>query len=300
MFGSVTLLFRNTKQFVLEKRVLDMLGSEQSRSDETAIVTGAGNGIGRAVAERLAEANATVVVADVDAEGGKETVEAIEADGGTAEFVRTDVSNSTDVATMVEATMETHGSVDVLVNNAGGSFDDGNPHEVAESTWERIIDVNLKGQFLCAREVIPSMVESGGGSMVHVSSVNAKRGIGLVSYSAAKNGILALSRLIATQYGRHGIRSNAVCPGSIITDASSEKLTTEGSVRDEWLDQYPVGRFGRPADVAHAVDFLTSDAASFVTGTELVVDGGLIAGLDQQLERMMYDVDDPPTRDEER
>ncbi|WP_158059651.1 SDR family NAD(P)-dependent oxidoreductase [Halorussus halophilus] len=267
------------------------------RSGDVAIVTGASNGIGRAVAERLATANATVVVADVDAEGGAETVKAIEDDGGTAEFVQTDVSNAHDVSTMVEATMDTHGSVDVLVNNAGGSFEDDNPHKVDEETWDRIVDVNLKGQFLCARETLPAMVASGGGSMVHVSSVNAKLGVGLAAYSASKNGILALSRIIATQYGRHGVRSNAVCPGSIITDASSEKLTTEGPVREEWLDQYPLGQFGRPEDVATAVDFLTSDMASFISGAELAIDGGLTAGLDQQLETMMYEVDDPLTGD---
>lgn len=271
--------------------------SDCDRSDDVAIVTGASNGIGRAVAKRLAAANVTVVVADVDTEGGAETVAAIEDDGGTAEFVRTDVSDPSDVSTMVQATMDTHGSVDVLVNNAGGSFDDGNPDRLSEETWDRIVDVNLKGQFLCAREALPAMVESGGGAMVHVSSVNARLGIGLAAYSASKNGILALSRIIATQYGRHGVRSNAVCPGSIITDASSEKLTTEGPIREEWLDQYPVGRFGRPEDVATAIEFLTSDSASFISGAELDIDGGLSAGLDQQLETMMYDIDDPLTDD---
>ncbi|WP_435156899.1 SDR family NAD(P)-dependent oxidoreductase [Haladaptatus sp. DFWS20] len=274
-----------------------MFESNYDRTDEVAIVTGASNGIGRAVAERLAAANATIMVADVDDDGGTETVGAIEDDGGTAEFVRVDVSDANDVSAMVEATMDAYGSVDVLVNNAGGSFDDGNPHRVSEETWNRIIDVNLKGQFLCAREALPAMIESGGGAMVHVSSVNARTGIGLAAYSAAKNGILALSRLIATQYGRHGIRSNAVCPGSIITDASSEKLTNEGPVREEWLNQYPVGRFGCPEDVAAAVAFLASDAASFISGTELTIDGGLTAGLDQQLETMMYDIDDSPAHD---
>ncbi|MFC4451300.1 SDR family NAD(P)-dependent oxidoreductase [Halorussus aquaticus] len=269
--------------------------SDRNRSGDVAIVTGASNGIGRAIARRLAAVDATVVVADVDAEGGAETVAAIEDDGGTAEFVRTDVSDATDVSTMVEATMDAHGSVDVLVNNAGGSFDDGNPDRVTEEAWDRIVDVNLKGQFLCARETLPAMVESGGGAMVHVSSVNARLGVGLAAYSASKNGVLALSRIIATQYGRHGVRSNAVCPGSIITDASSEKLTSEGPVREEWLDQYPVDRFGRPEDVAAAVAFLASDEASFITGAELAIDGGLTAGLDQRLETMMYDIDDPPT-----
>ncbi|MFH5801353.1 SDR family NAD(P)-dependent oxidoreductase [Haladaptatus sp. CMAA 1911] len=273
--------------------------STDQRSNEVAIVTGAAKGIGRAIAKRLADAGTAVIVADVDEEGGEETVSRIEEAGGAAEFVRTDVSESADVSAVVEATMERHGSIDVLVNNAGGSFDDGNVADVTDETWERVIDVNLKGQFLCARETLPAMVESGGGSMVHISSINAKLGIGLASYSAAKNGIVALSRIVATQYGRHGVRSNAICPGSIITDASSEKLTTEGPIREEWLNQYPVGRFGRPEDVAEAAFYLTSEKASFVTGTELVVDGGLSAGLDQRLETMMYDIEEVPTRTRE-
>lgn len=271
------------------------MSSTQYDQQDIVVVTGASNGIGRSIAQRFGAAGATVVVADIDADGGDETVDSIERDG-TAEFVPTDVSDADSVASLIEATVDTYGGIDVFVNNAGGSFDDGNPARVSESTWDRVIDVNLKGQFLCAREALPAMIDSGGGALIHISSVNAGLGIGLVSYSAAKNGILALSRLIATQYGRHGIRSNAICPGTIITGASSEKLTTEGKVREEWLDQYPVGRFGQPEDVADAALFLSSDAASFITGTELVVDGGLTAGLDQRLEKLMYDIDEPVTR----
>jgi 3-oxoacyl-[acyl-carrier protein] reductase len=273
-----------------------MASVQYDREGDVVIVTGASNGIGRTIAEQFAAADATVVVADIDTDGGEETVATIERDGGVADFVPTDVSDADDVATLINATIDAHGGIDVLVNNAGGSFDDGNPAGVAESTWDRVINVNLKGQFLCAREVLPAMIRSGGGTLLHVSSVNARHGIGLASYSAAKSGILALSRVIATQYGRQGVRSNAICPGTIITGASSEKLTTEGPVREEWLDQYPVGRFGRPEDVADAALFLTSEAASFITGTELVIDGGLTAGLDQRLEQMMYATDEMPTR----
>ncbi|KTG11466.1 3-oxoacyl-ACP reductase [Haloprofundus marisrubri] len=260
--------------------------------DQIAIVTGASKGIGRATAKLLAEFGATVVVADIDEEGGNETVDQIETEieDSAASFIPTDVSDSADVSSLIEATVDTYGGLDILVNNAGGSFDDSNPHRIDDETWNRIIDVNLTGQFRCAREAIPAMAASGGGAFVHVSSVNATQGIGLAAYSAAKNGVIALSRLIATQYGQHGIRSNVVAPGSIITDASSEKLTTEGPVRQEWLNQYPTGHFGTPEDVATAIHFLASPAAAFISGTELLVDGGLTAGPDQHLEEMMYDI----------
>lgn len=266
--------------------------------DYVAIVTGAGRGIGRAIAERFATAGAAVVVADIDAESTRETVERIRSDGGTATAVPTDVSDATEVRSLVDATVDDHESLDVLVNNAGGSFDDDNLHRVSEAVWDQNIDVNLKGTFLCSREALPAMVASGGGSMVHMSSVNGLTGIGLTAYSAAKSGILALSRNIATQYGRHGIRSNAICPGTIETETRQEEMEEAGGseTRDEWLQQYPVGRFGRPSDVAEAALFLASDRSQFVSGTKLVVDGGLTAGLDYGLEQRVYNVDETPTR----
>lgn len=260
----------------------------------TAIVTGGAAGIGEAVADLFAREGATVVVADVDEVNGKSTVTTIEDAGGTAVFVPTDVTDESQVESLVGTTVERFGGVDVLVNNAGGSLDDDNPHRVDRTTFERVVELNLTGTFLCARAALPAMVESGGGAMVHMSSVNAHAGIGLAAYSAAKNGIIALSRLLATQYGRHGIRSNAVCPGTVITDASSPKLRERGPVREQWLDQYPLGRFGRPEDVAESVLFLGSERAAFVTGTELVVDGGLTVGPDQTLERDMYDIEETP------
>ena len=264
-----------------------------SLTDRTAVITGGGSGIGRETAITLANAGASVVVADVDKTGGSETVDQIvDNTSSDAAFVQTDVSDSNEVDTLVDATVERFDSIDIFVNNAGGSFDDDTITRVSDSTLDQIIEVNLKGQFCCARAVIPTMVENGGGALVHISSVNALSGIGLAGYSAAKGGVISLSRVIANQYGQYGIRSNVVCPGTIITDASSEKLTDPSPIRDEWLNQYPVGRFGHPEDVAAAVVYLASDNASFVTGTNLVVDGGLTVGPDQTLERSMYDIDD--------
>lgn len=282
---------------------------DRTLRDETAVVTGAANGIGRAIAERLADDGAAVVVADVDETGGAETVARIEDAGGEAAFVETDVRDETAVESLFEATAERFGAVDTVVNNAGGSLDDDSPTRLSLDEWRRILDLNLTGTFCCTRAALPYLQrgESGadddgagkrgeadtGGRLVHVASVNAVHGIGLAAYSAAKNGILGLSRVVATQYGGHGVRSNVVCPGTIITDASSPKLTDPdaGEIRDEWLDQYPLGRFGDPEEVAEAVCFLGSARSSFVSGTELVVDGGLSAGPDQSLERLMYDVD---------
>lgn len=267
-------------------------------ADEVAIVTGGAAGIGHASAERLSAAGATVVVADVDDEGGTETVSRIEDAGGTAAFIPTDVREEGDVEALVAGTIERFGRVDIVVNNAGGAPDDDKLHQLSLETYRAVVDRNLTGTVLCTREALPAMVANGGGRFVHVASVNALWGVGLSAYSAAKGGIVSLSRLVATQYGRHGIRSNVVCPGTIITGSSSRALTDpDDPVHEEWLDQYPLGRFGRPAEVADAVLFLASERSSFVTGTELVVDGGFTAGPDQTLEALMYDTDDVPDVD---
>lgn len=266
-------------------------------SDKVAIVTGASGGIGAAIAMKFAAEGATVVIADVDTAGGNKIVDDIESMHETALFVKCDVSDAKAVDDLVETTIATFESIDVLVNNAGGSFGrDDNIHRVNQSTWDMNLDVNLKGQFLCSQKVIPPMISGGGGNLVHMSSVNAMTGIGLTAYSAAKAGVLSLSRNIATQYGMHGIRSNAICPGTIATMSRQREMERSGdvSVRDEWLDQYALGRFGRPEEVAEAAVFLASERSSFVTGTELVVDGGLTAGLDQSLERAVYTIDDGP------
>lgn len=263
----------------------------------TAVITGGANGIGRATTELLAREGATVVVGDVDADGGEVVVEAIRDAGGSAAFVETDVTDQGDVEALIDATVEMHGGLDVLVNNAGASTGDDSLHRLDADTWETVLDLNLTGHFRCARAALEPLVASGGGAMVHISSVNGLQGIGLTGYSAAKSGLLGLSRVIATQYGRHGVRSNVVCPGTIESAVLAEKRAEEWSdeLRARFFDQYPLGRFGDPDEVATAVLFLASDMASFVSGTELVVDGGFTAGTDQPLLNMLYDLEEGVT-----
>jgi 3-oxoacyl-[acyl-carrier protein] reductase len=260
-------------------------------SSEIAVVTGAASGIGRAIARLFADEGATVVVADVDADGGAAVRDGIREDGGAAAFVETDVSDADDVAALFEAVDDRFGGVGVLVNNAGGAFDDGKVHEVEEAVWERNVDVNLKGTFLCTKHAVPQMVRDGGGRIVNMSSINGLVGLGLTSYSAAKGGIVPLTKLVASQYGRHGVRANAICPGEIATDVH-EYSSASGPVREEWLDQFPLGRFGDPEEVAAVALFLASEASSYVSGTEIVVDGGMIAGRNQRLQEVTYDVDE--------
>jgi 3-oxoacyl-[acyl-carrier protein] reductase len=262
-------------------------------TDQTAIVTGGGQGIGRAISEVFASEGAMVIVADIDTEAGGETVDSIRDDGGRATFVETDVTDQRDVDTAVEACVDTYGSLDVLVNNAGASTCDDSLHRLDHATWEQMLDLNLTSQFQCARAALEPMVESGGGAMIHMSSVNGLLGIGLTGYSAAKGGLLGLSRVIAAQYGRYGVRSNVICPGTIESAALAEKREENWSteMRNRFIDQYPLGRFGEPEEVASAALFLASDMGSFITGTELLVDGGFTASTDQPLLDMLYEID---------
>ncbi|MFC7047231.1 SDR family NAD(P)-dependent oxidoreductase [Halobacteriaceae archaeon GCM10025711] len=251
---------------------------DQLLAGDVAVVTGAAGGIGRAIARRLASEGAAVVIADVDTEGGRQTADVIRDDGGQARSVRADVTDWAEVEAVVETAVDAFGGLDILVNNAGGPGADDNLHRIDESTWHRVLDLNLTGAFRCTRSALPHLVEAESGRVVHVSSVNATTGIGLTAYSAAKSGLLGFSRVVAAQYGRHGVRSNAIVPGTIRSPALEEKRDAEWSsdLREAWLSQYPLGRFGDPEEVADAAFFLASDLSSFATGTELVVDGGSV------------------------
>ncbi len=246
---------------------------------KVALITGAGKGMGRVAAELFAAEGASVAVADRVRADGEEAVAAIEAGGGNAVFVPVDVSDATEVAAMVATTVEAFGGLHVLYNNAGiFPADDGGATETPESTWDTVMDVNLKGVWLGCKYGIPAMLESGGGSIINVASFVALMGAATaqIAYTASKGGVLSMTREIAVEYARQGIRANALCPGPIGTALLAE-LMSDPARRERRLVHIPMGRLGRAEELAKAALFLASDDASFMTGSQLVVDGGITA-----------------------
>jgi len=241
---------------------------------KTAIVTGAGSGIGRAIAVRFAAEGAQVIVDDLNAAGGQATLETIARSGGRAWFCRADVSSEEQVRLLMQAALTHTGRLDILVNSAICSAE-----AVASNDWNANVSVGLHGAWLTMQAAIPVMEQAGGGSIVNISSVNAMAGFGDEHvYSGVKAGIIGMSRSLACQVGRQGIRVNCICPGTIATEIWQIYLDQDPGVLDRLAKLYPLGRVGRPEDVAAAAVYLASDDASFVTGTSLVVDGGVTAG----------------------
>jgi NAD(P)-dependent dehydrogenase (short-subunit alcohol dehydrogenase family) len=241
-------------------------------ADKVVIVTGAGHGIGRAIAERFGAEGARVVVNDVRQATADATAQAIIAAGGQALAIAADVSSKAAVDAMFDAALAQFGTVDVLVNNAGLTDVARHFLEGDEEWWDRVIDVNLKGVFLCSHRAAHIMARKGKGSIISLSSGGATRAHrGLASYDASKGGIEALTRAMALDLGPYGIRCNAVVPGSINTGAMSEEAQRQ---RGETV---PAGRVGVPEDLAGPTVFLASDDADYVTGAVLVVDGGMLA-----------------------
>ncbi len=245
---------------------------------KVALITGGGGGIGSRTARRFAAEGASVVVNDISAPKAELTARAIRAQGGKAAAHIADISSSVETAAMVTRTGEIFGGLDILVNNAFAKFDDTTITALEEDSWERTIDVCLKGPFLCAKHAIPAMQKRGGGSIVSISSVNALRTVGDTAYTAAKGGLIAMMRLVAGEYGGANIRSNVICPGTIATEASMSHWKKFPAGFAALTKMYPLGRIGDPDDVADCALFLASDESRWITGTVQAVDGGLTAG----------------------
>ncbi len=242
--------------------------------DKVAIVTGAGRGIGRAIAIRFAAEGARVAVAEIDSTTGCDVVDSIRAVNGVAQYFPCDVTQNSDVHSMVEGATEEFGAIDVLVNNAVCAS-----QEVNNNLWHPNIDVALKGTWQCTEAVLPSMKERRSGCVVNLSSVNALMSFGPEHlYTAAKGAIISLTRSLAAEYGQYNIRINAVCPGTTETESWIPMKEANPAVLEDISRLYPLGRIGKPEEIASAVLFLASEEASFITGSVLVVDGGLTAG----------------------
>ncbi len=246
-------------------------------ANKVAIITGAAGGMGQAAAELFAQEGASVVVTDVNVVAGEETVKNIRNAGGKALFVKANVANEDEVKAMVETTINTFGRVDILYNNAGiMPADDGSVTDISEAVWDRVLDVNLKSAFLCSKYVVPHMMKQGQGSIVNIASFVAFMGCTVPqdAYTTSKGGLLALTKSLAVQYGRHNIRCNAICPGPIETPLL-RMLWTDEDARNTRLQRIPLGRFGEARDIIYMALYLASDESAWTTGAWLMVDGGI-------------------------
>jgi NAD(P)-dependent dehydrogenase (short-subunit alcohol dehydrogenase family) len=246
---------------------------------KTALVTGAASGIGREAALLFAAEGARVVVADRDARGGAETLAAIRSAGGEGRFAATDVCVGSQVAAAVAEAERAFGGLHVLFNNAGiFPAADGSPVDTDEAVWDQVIAVNLKGVFLGCKHGIPALLRSGGGSIINTASFVAVLGAATsqIAYTASKGGVLALTREIAVEYARRGIRANALCPGPVDTPLLRE-LLADPAARARRLVHVPMGRLAQAGEIARAALFLASDESSYVSGATFLVDGAITA-----------------------
>ena len=251
----------------------------KSLQDKIVLVTGGSSGIGQATALAFRREGAkVVVVADLNVAGLENSVAKIKAAGGDATFIQTDVSKADEVERMVDAVIRSYGRIDCAVNNAGIEGVMSPTAECTEQNWDRVMDINLKGIWLCMKYQIPQMLKQGGGSIVNMSSAVGLVGLpGYAAYVASKHGVAGLTKTAALEYATAGIRVNAVCPGAIRTPLLDRMIGGKPEVEAWLLSKEPVGRVGTPGEVAEAVIWLSSDAASFVTGHTMVVDGGAVA-----------------------
>ena len=241
--------------------------------DKTAIITGGGTGIGLATARAFCQEGAKVILFGRRKEKLEKAVEML---GGSAIIVQGDMTNNNDLDKLINETLHNFKKIDVLVNNAG--LFNGSPlHEISDSQWDEIMDINIRSVFQLTRRVLPVMLSQKYGSIIHISSILGLIAVPQVAaYNVSKGALNQFSRSIAVEYGSSGIRSNSICPGLIATDMTAD-LMKDADLMKEWSKEYPIGRFGKPEDVANACLYLASDESSFVTGITLPVDGGFTA-----------------------
>ena len=241
--------------------------------DKTAIITGGGTGIGLATARAFCQEGAKVILFGRRKEKLEKAVEKL---GGSAIIVQGDMTNNNDLDKLINETLHNFKKIDILVNNAG--LFNGSPlHEISDSQWDEIMDINIRSVFQLTRRVLPVMLSQKYGSIIHISSILGLIAVPQVAaYNVSKGALNQFSRSIAVEYGSSGIRSNSICPGLIATDMTAD-LMKDADLMKEWSKEYPIGRFGEPEDVANACLYLASDESSFVTGITLPVDGGFTA-----------------------
>ena len=247
-------------------------------SGKIALVTGGASGLGRESALLLAKEGARVMVSDISQTEGEETVAMISAAGGEANFVKADVTIAAEVEAMVNQTIEQFGRLDFALNNAGIDGVRARTAEYPEDVWRQVIEINLTGVFLCMKYELPQMVKQGGGAIVNLSSVAGVTGFpGHAAYTASKHGVIGLTKTAAIDYARKKIRVNAVCPAYTRTPMVERMVKEFPDLEKKLIDRVPLGRLGLPLEIAQAVVYLFSDAAAFITGHSLVLDGGIVA-----------------------
>ena len=246
--------------------------------DKVAIITGAGGGMGRIASQMFAAEGARIVVAEYGEAAGAETVRLVQEAGGTASFIKTDVSTEVGAKAMVDHAIATYGRVDVLYNNAGIMPEaDHSVIDTDVATWGQVMAVNVRGVFLGCKHAIPVMIEQGSGSIINIASFVALLGCSVPqdAYTASKGALLALTRSLAVQFGPQGVRSNAICPGPVETPLLMDWLVKDEDAKRIRLARNPTGRFGKPEEIVYMAMYLASDESRWTNGAQLVVDGGI-------------------------
>jgi len=248
-------------------------------NNKVALVTGGSSGIGRAAAQLFAREGAKVVIADINVEGGEETLRSVRDAGGEAHFIRTDISNAVDVEELINKVIDLHGKLDCAYNNAAIFGELLSIVDHTEETWGQAIETNLKGTWLCTKYEIPQMLKQGSGSIVNVtasSGIKSGRPF-LAAYATSKAGIISLSKVAAMEYAEYGLRINVICPSHVRTPMLEQFFVQRPEIEADFIQQAPMGRLATTEEVAEGALWLCSDASSYVTGHVLAVDGGFLA-----------------------